>query len=192
MAAVTAAIAAVGVGLSAYGAYNQYQGSKDVSAAQQQQIRLEQQAEAQRRQAMEIKARRDRLEAIRVGQRARALGLATATSQGATGAGSSGIQGAFGQISGQTGTNLLGITQPLEIGQNIFDINSQISQAKIAQAQAGTQVSFGQGLSSLGGQLVSNIGPLGSLGTYAGGFGSSVGPAGGSRPSLGPFPRYGG
>jgi len=192
MAAVTAAIAAVGVGLSAYGAYNQYQGSKDISEAQQQQIRLEQQAEAQRRQAMEIKARRDRLEAIRVGQRARALGLASATSQGASGEGSSGLQGAFGQISGQTGTNLLGITQPLEIGRNIFDINSQISQAKIAQAQAGTQVSFGQGLSSLGGQLISNIGPLGSLGSYVGGFGSSVGPAGGSRSSLGPYPRYGG
>jgi len=164
---IPALIAIAGVGLTAAGAYNQYQGAKGASEAQQKQIALEQKAEAQRRLAMEIKARRDQLEAVRQGQRARALGLVSATNQGA-GQGS-GLQGAYGQISGQVGTNILGITQPLEIGRNIFDINEQISQQKIAMAQAGTQSSFGQGLSSLGSSLLANSNQISSAGTFLAG-----------------------
>jgi len=189
---IEALIAVAGLAMSAYGSYSQQQGHKDVAASQQHQIALEQQAEAVRRQQMEIKGRRDQLEAIRVGQRARALGLVNATSQGATGGGSSGLPGAYGQISGQLGTNILGITQPLGAGRNIFDINSQISQERIIQSKAGTEISTGQGLSSLGGQLISNIGPLGRVGSYASGFGSSVAPAGGNQSSYLPYPRFGG
>jgi len=81
--------------------------------------------EATKRQAMEVDARRQQLEIIRNQQRGRALGLTTATAQGA-GKGS-GLQGGYGQISGQTGVNLLGVQQNLEAGRNIFNANANIT-----------------------------------------------------------------
>jgi hypothetical protein len=102
--------------------------------------------EATKRQAMEVDARRQQLEIIRNQQRGRALGLTTATSQGA-GKGS-GLQGGYGQISGQTGVNLLGVQQNLQAGRDIFDSNSSISDFNSQMAdltynyavqQAGTQ-----------------------------------------------------
>lgn len=81
--------------------------------------------EATKRQAMEVDARRQQLEIIRNQQRGRALGLTTATSQGAQRG--SGLQGGYGQISGQTGVNLLGVQQNLQAGRAIFDSNAAIS-----------------------------------------------------------------
>lgn len=81
--------------------------------------------EATKRQAMEVDARRQQLEIIRSQQRGRALGLTTATAQGASKG--SGLQGGYGQISGQTGVNLLGVQQNLQAGRNIFDSNAAIT-----------------------------------------------------------------
>lgn len=81
--------------------------------------------EATKRQAMEVDARRQQLEIIRNQQRGRALGLATATAQGASKG--SGLQGGYGQIAGQTGVNILGVQQNLQAGRNIFDANANIS-----------------------------------------------------------------
>lgn len=81
--------------------------------------------EATKRQAMEVDARRQQLEIIRNQQRGRALGLTTATAQGASRG--SGLQGGYGQISGQTGVNLLGVQQNLQAGRNIFDSNAAIT-----------------------------------------------------------------
>lgn len=93
---------------------------------------LEQGNEAQRRQAMEIDARRNQLEIIRNQQRGRALALTAATAQGASRG--SGLQGGYGQISGQTGVNLLGIQQNLQVGRNIFDNNAAISAQRLGMA----------------------------------------------------------
>jgi hypothetical protein len=65
----------------------------------------------------------------------------------ATGAGAqfgSGLQGAYGQISGQSGVNLLGIRQNLELGRNIFDINAGISQQQIAAQQNSVNLAYQQ------------------------------------------------
>lgn len=88
-------------------------------AAQQTEI------EAQKRQAMEVDARRQQLEIIRGQQRARALGLTNATAQGSSKG--SGLQGGYGQASGQAGTNLVGVQQALQSGENIFDANANIT-----------------------------------------------------------------
>lgn len=93
-------------------------------------IQSQQAIEGQRMQAMELDARRQRMENLRQAQRARAMGTIAATSQGALF--STGLQGGRGQISGQTGVNALGIQQNLEIGRNIFAQNAQISQGQIA------------------------------------------------------------
>lgn len=95
-------------------------------------VQAQQVIEAQKRNAMELDARRNQLEIIRNQQRARAMGLTNATSAGSSKG--SGLQGAYGQASGQTGVNLLGVQQNLQIGQNIFDQNANISNNNIAMA----------------------------------------------------------
>lgn len=93
-------------------------------------IQAQQQIEAQKAQAMEMDARRQQLEVIRNQQRGRAMALATATAQGAKSG--SGLQGGYGQVSGQSGVNLLGIQQNLQIGRDIFGLNQTISGNQIA------------------------------------------------------------
>ena len=97
-------------------------------------ITSEQGVEKQKMQAMEIDARRQQMEIIRNQQRGRALTLTTGVAQGGSGfvSGASARGGAYGQISGQTGTNLLGVQQNLEVGRNIFGLNTDISNQRIA------------------------------------------------------------
>lgn len=173
---ITAAV--IGIGFSAVGAVTSYEGQKKAASAQQDMIRQEQQAEAVRKQAMEVDARRKSLEDLRQGQRARAMALSNATSQGASLG--SGLQGGYGQISGQLNTGLLGIQNQLGFGNQLFGINQQISNSKIAMSQGQSLAATGGGLSSLGGAFLtsaSNINAIGkSFSTSNGytGWGSGV------------------
>lgn len=108
--------------LSSYGATESNIINKDIFAKQQG-------VEEQRFGAMELDARRRQLEVIRNQQRARSIGLTTATAQGARQG--SGLQGGYAQASGQAGVNLSGIQQNLEIGRNIFGLNSDISKRRM-------------------------------------------------------------
>lgn len=84
--------------------------------------------EASKRQAMEVDARRQQLEIIRQQQRGRALALTTAVGQGGSGATrGSALQGAYGQIGGQSNVNLMGVQQSLMTGRAVFDQNAIIS-----------------------------------------------------------------
>lgn len=84
--------------------------------------------ESQKRQAMEVDARRQQLEIIRQQQRGRALALTTGVAQGGSGSlRGSALQGAYGQIGGQSGVNLLGVQQSLQTGRAIFDANASIT-----------------------------------------------------------------
>lgn len=157
-----AAIGAVaGAAISYFGASESAAAAEKSTAAQKAIIEGEQRIEAQKRQAMELDAGRKRLQLVRNAQKARALALTNATSQGA-GQGS-GLQGGYGQIAGDTGTSMLGLNQNLMIGRNIFDINAQISQQKIAMAEAGVQAQEGAAYSSAGSSVMGSIGTIGKL-----------------------------
>lgn len=182
MAAITAALAVAGVGLSAAGAYSSYQGAKGQASASKEMAAIELRQEAVRKQAMELQAKRQTMEIVRTQQRARSLALTTANAQGA--AQGSGLMGGYGQISGQTGVNLLGISQNLEFGEQMFALNSQLSQQKMNYADAGSKMALGSGLSSLGGSLLNNLGPINSLSK---GFGSGANSFGGDGYNL---PEY--
>lgn len=99
-------------------------------------ITQEQNIQESNRQAMELGARRQSLEIIRNQQRGRALALTANVAQGGSGAvrGSSALQGAYGQIGGQTGVNMLGVSQNLQIGRDIFTANQNISNNRIDSA----------------------------------------------------------
>jgi hypothetical protein len=171
LAAISTAIAVAGIGLSAAGAYSSYQGAKGQAEASKQMAAIEMQQEKVRMQAMELSARRQQMEVVRNQQRARSLALTVANSQGAQFG--SGLSGGYGQIAGQTGVNLLGISQNLGFGEQMFALNNQLSQTKMQYADAGSQMALGSGLSSLGGTLLNNMEPLSAFGKQASaGFGS--------------------
>lgn len=112
----------------------------------------EQGVNAQKYQQMQLEARRSTLQTFRNAQRARAQGVASATNQGA--AQGSGLQGATAQNTDQATFGALGINQNLQIGTNIFGINSDISSKRIAQAGIQGQQATDQGLMSLGQGIV--------------------------------------
>lgn len=135
--------------------------SSAISAEQMRIAALERQAEEQRHKAMVLQARRQSTEIMRNQQRANAMALNAATNQGAQLG--TGLQGGYGQISGQTATNLAGVNQNLEIGNNMFEINKQISNSKMQIAQLGGEAAMWQGVSSLGGSVMKMAGPLGNM-----------------------------
>lgn len=104
--------------------------SQASQAINRQMIQLGRQVEGERKQAMEMDGRRKQLEIIRNQQRARSMALTASTQAGSSRG--SGLQGGYGQISGQTGVNILGVQQNLEIGRNIFGLNEQITDQRIA------------------------------------------------------------
>lgn len=158
---IVAATSIASVGLTLAGASKQASAQKNMAAQQQEQIRLQQQAEEQRKKAMEMDARRRQMELLRQQQRGRSIALTNATAQG--GAFGSGLQGGFGQISGQGNNQQLGIQQNLGIGENLFGINSQISDSRILSSQYQSSALEGGALMSLGGTLMNNAGRLNSL-----------------------------
>lgn len=174
--AITGASQLVGLGMSLFGASKSSSASSNIASASQQQFALESQVNDQRKAAMELSARRQSTEIFRNAQKARSMALVNATSQGAQGG--SGIQGGYGQISGESNFNLAGVQQNLQIGQNIFGLDNQINQQKSAIAGFQADQASGQGISSLGGSLMKASGTLGSLGgNFFGGskLGSSTG-----------------
>lgn len=178
MAAITTAILAAaaigGLGLQAYGTAQSSRAAKSQAQSQQNIADAQQRQEALRQKQMELDARRRQIESIRQAQRARSLALATANAQGAGQFGSSGLPGGFGQISGEQNTQLLGVNQALQLGRENFGLSSEISANRYAYAGASGDFATGQGLSSLGGALISSLGPIERL---SGGFGSSSGPS---------------
>jgi len=91
----------------------------------------QQDIQTQQFNAMNLDAQRKQLEVVRQAQRARSLALATATAQGANKGGTSALGGAYGQVAGQTNTNLQGIAQNLQIGKNIFGLNAGITNQRV-------------------------------------------------------------
>lgn len=154
--------ALIGLGAAAFGGFSSSQAAQKSAAAQQQIIQLEQQVQEQHRQAMELNSRRAQMEVLRNNQRARSMALNSATNQGAQFG--SGLQGGYGEIGGESGTNMLGINQNLEIGRNIFSDMQQISQQKIAMSKAKSQEATGSAIAGFGKQLGSSIEPLARLG----------------------------
>lgn len=147
-------MSAVGTGGSMFGA------SKSAQLSQQQ-AAYEQQIQQQKHQQMVLETQRSQMENIRNSQLARSMALNSATGQGAQFG--TGLQGGYGQISGQAGTNRVNLQQNEEIGQNIFDLNSQISGVKYQQADNQASQAMWSGVSSFGGQLMAGATKFGQL-----------------------------
>jgi hypothetical protein len=113
-------------------------------------------AEKTREQAMNLDANRQRRRMIRESMAARSLALSNATSQGAQAG--SGLQGGYGQISGQTNTNIQGVNQQQQLGAQLFSANRQ-------QVSGNSMSNFGSGLRALGSDLYNSAGSIDRIGT---------------------------
>jgi hypothetical protein len=166
VAAISTIVAAVGVGIAAAGTGAQMYASAQQAKAQKKSIAIQQKAEELREKQMNLDSMRKKREQIRQAQVAQAQALSTATNQGAQA--SSGLEGAMGQISGQSGVNVLGINQNQELGAAMFQNNRDLLASRGREADAGTLGIAAQGLSSLGGAMVKNSGTIGKIGEYYG------------------------
>lgn len=215
MPAISTLIAAAGVALAAGGAVTSYvaaQQNQDAQHAQLaanqehanevnasalkvqadnvQAVQAQQDVEKASQTQMNLDASRRQREIIRNSVVARSQALSAETNAGASGPGGSTVGGIEGNISGQTGVNLLGVTQNQEIGNAIFGYhNDQLNAYKQAALDgyvpataqfpndSGTTAALGAGLGSLGGSLVKNEGTIDKAINYFGGStGSSYGP----------------
>lgn len=148
--------------------------SAEMSNSAMREAMLQKQIQEQNHKSMMLEARRKSTEIIRTQQRANAMALHSATNQGA--AAGSGLQGGYGQIAGQTATNLAGVNQNLQIGEAIYGLNNQISNEKMLQASLGGRMNMYSGISSLGGSLMRSSGTIGNI---LSGWGGTSGGSGG-------------
>ena len=135
--------------------------SAEMSNSAMREAMLQKQIQEQNHKSMMLEARRKSTEMIRTQQRANAMALQSATNQGA--AAGSGLQGGYGQIAGQTATNLAGVNQNLQIGEAIYGLNNQISNEKMLQASLGGRMNMYSGISSLGGSLMRSSETIGNI-----------------------------
>lgn len=133
----TSLIAAVGLGLSAFGTVKSREANKRVSEESQR-------AEALRKQAADLENQRQIRETIRKAQAARASAIATAAVSGTLD--SSVTDGAIGQITGQAGASLVAQAENANLQGQIFDSNARISEARGDAAEAGAYTDFGRNL----------------------------------------------
>lgn len=140
--------AAIGAGFEIYGGLEAAGIQKQMAATQSAMIGFEQQQNQVRRQAMEMGAYREQLQQVRNAQAARSMALSTGVSQG--GQFSSGLQGAFASISGQANTNIGGISQGLQFGERMFDIDQNLSAAKMTYAQEQGKLAQAKGIQDIG------------------------------------------
>lgn len=108
---------------------------------------------------------------------AKAQGLSSAVGQGAQF--SSGAAGGQAQASADNAFNQEGISQNLQIGNNIFGLQNKVSGYQMQMAQLQGQAATYQGIGSIGNMLAGNAGPLGNmLGNIFGNSGSNPGSGG--------------
>ena len=157
-----AAVALIGsLALTAVGTGLQVSAASKAADAQEAQVKAQERAEAARKQALEVETNRKRREFIRNSIVARSQALSQGVSRGVQD--SSVLEGAFGQIAGQTAFNVAGANLQEGFGNELFAASAEGLQGKRQEAQAGAQSALGGGISSLGGAVGRNIGPVNRL-----------------------------
>jgi len=158
----------VGVGLQIYSAFGAADDAEEAAKINKSIAADEQKINEQKRVQMQMEARRSQLQQYRNIQRLRSQATAAAVNQGASYG--SGLQGGLAEVTNQGTFNLTGINSGLEIGENIYDINNDISAKKMQLADVQSSMAENQAWGSLGGAIVKNAGTIGQLGQT--GFGS--------------------
>lgn len=151
------------VGLAG-GIFSAIQGAdlaKKANDIQNQEIATQLSQDALRQQAMELSGQRQMRQNIRNAQMARSMALSTAANEGAQF--SSGLQGAYANVSGQANTNTANISENLQIGRSMFGLEAQLAGEKQQAAMVQGEQATNQAVSGIFGSISKAGGPLGSL-----------------------------
>lgn len=153
--------AAIGLGMSAFGAVGAASSAQQISGIQQKKFADQEQQDVIRQNAMNINTRRNQMEVLRNNQRSRSLALNNATSQGAQFG--SGLQGGYGGIQGQSGNNLLNMDQNYQLNTNMFAVQGDINKQDIALSQAQSSQATSNAIGGFGKSVLGLMGPVGNL-----------------------------
>ncbi len=145
------ALGAVSTGLQIFGATQQASGEEKQSEALLNE-------ETARHKQFTLDFQRQRIEAVRNSIITRSLAVQAGASQGALN--SSSVRSGAGNAANRAAYQIEGLNQNQAIGEEVF-------QARREYYDAGGQVAFGQGLSTLGATIGSNVDTLSKLGTFA-------------------------
>lgn len=160
-----------GLAFQLAGSIGQYKTAEQTSAVNQDIASQEGAADAQRHQQMILDSRRQQLQAVRQSQLSRSMALTSSTAQGAQFG--TGLAGGLNQATSQGNSNLLGIQQNTEIGNNLYGINQNIDADKQRLSSLGSQSSLFGGISSFGGSMTSMGASIGGNPFMSGSSGSS-------------------
>lgn len=158
---ILAATAIAGTATAVYGTMQQKEAANKQNEYNQQVLTQEKQAAALQKQQADLESQRRTMEIVRNNNRARAIALSNSVTGGAQYG--SGLQGGYGQISGEANTQLLGVSQNQELANSLYGVNSGISNTRFAQYGASSQFYSGSALTSLGGEMIQSMGAFGRL-----------------------------
>lgn len=182
---LTAVTQVVGLGMSLFGGASAASDAKQAAQIQSNIAGSEQELEGQRYEAMQLSAKRQSLETLRNNQKLRANAVNTAVNQGAQFG--SGLSGGLAEVQDQGAFALAGINKNLAFGENMFNINKDITNSKQQLAQVQGQMATDQGIASMGGALTKAGPTIGAIGQTGGSYLSSLnlgsGLMGGGSPS---------
>ncbi len=143
---------AVGFGLELYGGLQASKYAHQEAQIEKDKLANEQLQDNTRRAAMELSADRQQKEQVRQMQVSRSMQLAAGQASG--GQFSSGLAGAQAGTSGQGNVNRLGISQSLQFGEKMFDLNDMLNSLKMSEAGIEAKKSDAAGISAIGGGLM--------------------------------------
>lgn len=179
---ISLSLQAIGFGLQLFGGMSQANTSKQIAQVSQDKAQHEMQINTLKQQQVRLEASRTQMQDVRNLQRARAMSLSSATTQGAQFG--SGLQGGQADVTNQGLFNIQGVNQALQTSEGIYGHNQSITQdnSKIAGLQG--EAATAQGISSIGGALMKSAPGIGSIfggGNYKSGGGNYSGTPGASN-----------
>lgn len=171
---ITIGLSVAGLAMSAFGGMSSANASSQMAGLSQQKFGVEQQEDNLRQQSMEVSSRRNQMEILRNTQRQRSMALASGQSQtGSTT--SSGVMGGQAEVTSEGGLGLVGNSQALQAGNQMFGYTGQINTISSQMSGVQSQMATDQGIASMGGSLM-KAGPV--IGNMFKGF--SFGSSGGN------------
>lgn len=158
---LTLGIGAIGLGLKLFNGFDAMSKSQQSYDIQSNITGLENNVNDQREKQMQLSARRQNLEIFRKTQQLKAQSLSGSVAGGTQF--TSGEQGGQGEVTAEGAFNSFGVNANLEIGENIFSLNRQISAQKMALSGVQSSIATDQGIGSIGTSIMGGSDVIGKL-----------------------------
>lgn len=152
----------IGLGMQGASMFQSMGAAKKQKAAAAQMAALNMQANEIYGKQAKLEYKRRSWEIFREQQRARSEALATTTNQGAAAKGSSALGGAYGQIGGQVGGELLKNDQNFQLYKQLQEVYDQM--AMVAGSSGQSSQAMGTSFAAFAGQLAKVLPAFGQLG----------------------------